>query len=60
VLAAPISIAHPFTLGERAKDLRLRRRVHNQLYAEQVFGAEHMARFRRRDGPRRVRLLIPG
>jgi 5-methylcytosine-specific restriction endonuclease McrA len=42
-----------------ADGLRLLCRVHNQLHAEQVFGAEHMARFRR-DGPERVRLLIPG
>jgi 5-methylcytosine-specific restriction endonuclease McrA len=54
----------PVALGDggtpTAKDLRLRCRVHNQLYAEQVFGAELMARFRRRDGPKPVRFLIPG
>lgn len=50
-----------FALGgaTTADGLRLLCRVHNQLHAEQVFGADHMARFRR-DGPERVRLLIPG
>jgi hypothetical protein len=50
-----------FALGgtTTADGLRLLCRVHNQLYAEQVFGADHMARFRR-DGPKQVSLLIPG
>ena len=39
----------PVTLGgaSTAHGLRLLCRVHNQLHAEQVFGADHMARFRR-------------
>jgi 5-methylcytosine-specific restriction endonuclease McrA len=51
----------PFALGgaPAADGLRLLCRVHNELHAEQVFGAERMARFRR-DGPDRVRSLIPG
>jgi hypothetical protein len=51
----------PFAFGgaSTADGLRLLCRVHNQLHAEQVFGADRMASFRR-DGPDRVRLLIPG
>lgn len=39
---------HPRALGgpDTVDNLRLRCRAHNLLYAEQVFGVEHMARFR--------------
>jgi hypothetical protein len=48
-------------------NLRLLCRTHNQLSADEVFGAEHMARFRSANSPAtepgtptRVRVLIPG
>jgi 5-methylcytosine-specific restriction endonuclease McrA len=51
----------PVALGgaSTVDGLRLLCRVHNQLHAQHVFGAEHMGRFRRED-PAPVRSLIPG
>jgi len=44
----PAALGGPSTV----ENLRLRCRVHNTLHAEETFGREHMARFRRRREPR--------